>query len=56
MYTNHIILLFIYNYRTLNNIDKVIIIHFVGVDTTNSTSKSQTGNLSFLTQSIEIKE
>jgi len=36
--------------------DEVTIVPFVGVDTTNSTSNSRTGRLSFLTQSTEINE
>jgi len=36
--------------------NEVIIIPFVGVDTTNSISNSRTGKFSFSTQSIEINE
>ena len=36
--------------------EKVTIIPYVGVDTTNSISNSQTGNLSFLAQSKDINE
>jgi len=36
--------------------EEVTIIHYVGVDTTNSISNSRTGNLSFLAQSKDIKE